>query len=77
MKIEQRLIPILKGVQAVQGWSEQQLSQELGLSPRLVSMLYRGERGIGKEFLARILRRFPALKDEIVKAMMESDCDAA
>ena len=69
MKTES-LVIMLKAIKVIQGCNTKTLAAEIGVSERLIPMLYRGERGIGIEFLGSIGRRFPALKEEIWQALL-------
>jgi len=69
----ERLVTTLIAIQAIQRWTTAELAAELGVSPRLIPMLYRGKRGIGVKFLGAIGRRFPALQGEIWDALVAPD----
>ena len=75
MRTTKSLIPLLKTVQAAEGWTNYRLAKELGVTESLIRMLYAGKRGIGGEFLGRIGRRFPGLKDTIWEALIAEDHD--
>jgi len=69
------VIPLLKAIQAVNGWTNYRLAKELGVAESLIRQLYNGNRGIGITFLGRIGKRFPTLQRELWAALISPDED--
>jgi len=53
--------------------SQTEFAELLGLSQPLLSMVYSGQRRLGREAIARLLERFPEQQGEIVRVFLRSD----
>lgn len=57
----------LKELQALYGWSQNRMAQELGVDESYLSLLYRGKRRLTLETKQKIVRRFPELADPVLR----------
>ena len=53
--------------------SKRELARSLGISERMVTSLYSGERKAGRRVIEALLRRFPERRAEIVEAFFASE----
>lgn len=57
-------IPKLQDYMKAQGWDERRLAEEMDVSYVTVYRVFRGQRGVGKEFVAKLLHACPGAEFE-------------
>lgn len=65
------LIAALKAVKTAERLTQQDMAEALGISQRMVSAIFLGQRQPGAKVLRAIARRWPGLRDEIWQALSE------
>ena len=60
-----RLVYLLRALQGELGANQKEMAERLGVSEGTLSLVYRGRRRPGAQFLRCVLRSFPELYEEV------------